>query len=779
MRCRISPASWLVVPVFFGAMPAMAQQARQQGSARDTIQRLGAVAIVATPSGRGETRGANAIGRRELRESAAGTSALKVVEKLPGVNVQSSDPWGSYEWANRVTIRGFQTQQIGQTFDGLPLGDMSYGNFNGLGIGRAVDAENLAGAGVAQGSGAIGTASANNLGGVIEYASDAPRGAQTFALRQTVGAANTYRTTGRWDSGLHAFGENGVSGYLSFTRQDNDKWKGGGIPASPANAGLFGRRGFLRSGQTWQEQVNAKAVGFLGAHKLTGFYSFSNRSEADYVDFSLARWNQSGRSWDQFSDWALAKQYATTPGQEDEAYWQSSLGARRDNLAYVRGEFALGEQATLTLQPYLHRNKGNGDWTAPSYGAKWSPDAIYFRQTQYQDTRSGAVAKFATTIAGNALEAGGWYESNTTHIRRPAWRLMDYQAGPEVNFGNVIRLNFDRTGDITTSMVYLQNTNRLLDDRLKVTYGAKYLSVDAAFHSNGNTLNAPSFGDPNRPDFSVTAKGSFLPQAGAVLALNGSEQLFVNYAENMNQYPLSPQTGIYNLSPAGFDYFKANVKPERASSVDVGMRTKRDAIEASLSTYYINYRNRLVGIANCQLTAFCASVFANVGTVTSKGVEGLLVWQVAPALSWTSSASYNSSTINEDYSTGTATGTTVIASKGKEAVDAPRLLANSALRYSGAHWLGNVGVRHVDKRYFTILNDLSVPAYTTADAGVGYRMENVARMRELTLQLNVTNLLDASYLGPIGTGGFTVSGDNQTLQAGARRLVFLTLGSTF
>jgi hypothetical protein len=43
----------------------------------------------------------------------------------------------------------------------------------------------------------------------------------------------------------------------------------------------------------------------------------------------------------------------------------------------------------------------------------------------------------------------------------------------------------------------------------------------------------------------------------------------------------------------------------------------------------------------------------------------------------------------------------------------------------------------------------------------------------------VANLLDASYLGPIGTGGFTVSGDNQTLQAGPRRLVFLSLGTTF
>ncbi len=778
MRRRIIQSSRFVVPVLCWATTAMAQQTKQQGTAKDTVQRLGAIAIVATPSGRGETRGANAIGKRELREQAAGTSALKVVERLPGVNMQSSDPWGAYEWANRVTIRGFQTQQIGQTFDGLPLGDMSYGNFNGLGIGRAVDPENLAGADVAQGSGAIGTASANNLGGVIQYASDAPRGTAGFTVRQTVGGANTYRTTGRWDSGLFMSGDNGVSGYLSFTRQDNDKWKGSGLPSSPENPGLFARRGFFHNGQTWQEQVNAKSVAFLGAHKLTGFYSFSNRSEADYVDFSLARWNQSGRSWDQFTDWATAKQYATTAGQEDEAYWQSSLGARRDHLAYLRGEFALGD-ATLSVQPYLHRNKGNGDWTAPSYGASWSPDPLYFRQTQYTDGRNGANVTLSMTVAGNALEAGTWYEGNTTTIRRPAWRLVNYQTGPEVDFNNVIRLNFDRTGDITTTMAYVQNTNRLLDDRLKLTYGGKYLNVDAKFHSNGNTINAPTFGDAGRPDFQVTAKGTFLPQVGAVLSVNESEQLFANYSENINQYPLSPQTGIYNLSPAGFNYFTANVKPERASSVDFGVRTKRDAVEASLSTYYINYRNRLVGVANCQLTAFCASVFANVGTVTTRGFEGLLLWQLADGLSWNSTASYNSSKINDDYTTGTSSGSTVIPSKGKDAVDAPRFMANSALRYANAHWTGHFGVRHVDKRYFTILNDLSVPGYTVADAGVGYRLMNVGRAKEVTLQLNVSNLFDASYLGPIGTGGFTVSGDNQTLQAGARRLAFLTLGTTF
>lgn len=760
-----------VLAALLVAAPALAQQSTTR-ALRDTTQRLGTIQI--TASGQGEARAVNAVSKRELQRNPAGSSALKALEKLPGINFQSADPWGAYEWSTRITIRGFQTAQIGQTLDGLPLGDMSYGNFNGLGVNRAIDAENLGGAGVAQGNGALGTASANNLGGVVQYSSDAPRATRAFSFRQTTGMANTWRSSLRWDTGLWTRGANGGSAYISFSRHDNDKWKGGGIPASPDNKGILTRNGIFSDGQTWQEQVNAKALAFVGAHKFTAYYSFSNRSEADYTDLSLARFRQSGRAWDQYLNWndAVAAASSATP---DEAYWQSARGARRDNLAYVMADFALGDKAHLVLQPYFHTNKGNGDWTAPSYGSSWSPDPIYFRQTQYDGERMGANARVTVHAAGNDIEAGLWYESNTTNIRRPGWRLTNYQSGPSVDFGHMIRLFFDRTGEITTTMAYLQNTNRFANGRLKLTYGAKYLNVGADFKSNGNTSNAPSFGDPGRPALNVTAKGSFLPQVGAVWQLGDKNQLFGNYTENINQYPLSPQSGVYNLSAAGFDAFKKNVKPERATSVDFGIRTKRERIEASLAAYFVNYRNRLVGTANCQLTATCASIFSNVGTISSNGVEGLLVWTLAPSWSWASTASYNSSTINDDYKSGTTT----IAAKSKSVVDAPKLMANTSIRFDDKSWSGSLSARHVDKRYFSVLNDMAAPAYTMADAGIGYNLGSLGAAKNVSIQLNVTNMFDESYIATVGTGGFSVSGDRQTLMAGAKRLVFLSVGASF
>ena len=73
-----------------------------------------------------------------------GTSPLKAIENLPGVNFQSADPYGAYEWSTRIVVRGFNQNQLGFTLDGVPLGDMTYGNHNGLHVSRAIPSETVA-----------------------------------------------------------------------------------------------------------------------------------------------------------------------------------------------------------------------------------------------------------------------------------------------------------------------------------------------------------------------------------------------------------------------------------------------------------------------------------------------------------------------------------------------------------------------------------------------------------------------------------------------------------
>jgi iron complex outermembrane receptor protein len=798
---------------------SLAQAPTQQGQPanRDSAQRLNTVTITTSITGRGVARGASAVDGKALQAAAPGTSALNVIQQLPGVNVQSADGLAMYEWANRITMRGFQTQQIGQTMDGIPLGDMSYGNFNGLGIGRAVDPSNVTATQVTQGTGGLGTASANNLGGVVQYASSDPSATRQLLLQQMGGGDAARRTTLRYDTGLQSLGDNsGANAYLSISRFDTDKWKSGGKRYStfPGESSLlFGQHGFLGgAGQQWQDQLNAKANLFVGPHKFTAFYDYAERKESDYMDLSLSIFDKTvsapgftfGPDFDYLASWAQSKQLAELSMKSydplsDAAYFYSAQGAREDHLAYLRGDFALTDATHLEIQPYLHLDRGGGDWHAPSYGASWSPDPIMFRQTQYHDNRGGVLGKltssFETGSVPNKLEVGGWYESNDTRIRRPRWRLTSYQNGPDVNYSDVIRLDFDRTGTIGTTVFYAQNTTRLLEDRLAVTYGAKFLYVSADFKSNGNTptdgVVAPVFGDANRPTLSAPTKGGVLPQVGVVYRPNQQDELFTNVSQNVNQFPYSPGGGVYNASASTFDFFLNTAKPEKATTFEVGGRTRRAATEAGLTLYTIAYRNRLLGIALCPPTATCATGFGNVGSVTSAGIEGVIAQDLGNGFKATASGSFNSSTFDGNYRTNQSDPKSEVATKGKTVQDAPKWIGNVSLAYTNGRLSANAGERYVGERFFTYTNDLvddngtlhpgagKVPSYLVTDLSARYRLGTFAAVRSLELQLNVNNLFDKRYISTMGSNGYTPSSDFQTLLTGAPRQFFVTVSTVF
>ena len=304
----------------------------------------------------------------------------------------------------------------------------------------------------------------------------------------------------------------------------------------------------------------------------------------------------------------------------------------------------------------------------------------------------------------------------------------------------------------------------------------KYLSIAADFTNNGKTdAKAALFGDPTRPNVSIPTDGGILPQLGLVWAANREWQLFGNFSQNVNAFPYSPQSGVYNTNPTAFQFFKDNTKPERATTIEGGVRMRKARVEASLGLYTIDYNNRLIGVAVCPLTATCVSSYANVGGVSTKGGEALLAVRLSDGASWTTSAAFNDSRIDNDYKSGTTT----VASAGKTVVDAPKILANSGVRYSRGGVLASLSARHVGKRYFSILNDMAAPAYTTVDLSAGYTLQRSGPLKGLSFQVSGVNMLDEQYISTVGTGGFSVSGDLETLMTGPRRLVFFTVGTNF
>jgi iron complex outermembrane receptor protein len=694
-------------------------------------------------TGRGQTRQVQNVTRVDLAEAAPGTSPLKVLEKLPGVSFQSADPFGAYEWSTRISIRGFNQNQLGFTLDGIPLGDMSYGNNNGLHISRAISSENIGRIEVSQGAGALGTASTSNLGGTVQFFTLDPSENRAVTFAQTLGSDSTKRTFVRLDSGRF---DSGTKFYLSATRQRAEKWKG--------------------EGDQNQDQFNAKFMHAFGDNTVSGFVNYSKRVEIDYQDLSLDMVRRLGYDWDNYApDWqraldAAAGKYSGGVNNLDDAYYQAS-GLRRDWLGGVTLDLRLSPASTLKTTVYHHSNEGQGHWYTP-YTPSSPTMPISLRTTEYRIGRDGALADWSWEVAGNTIAAGFWGERNLHTLTRNFYAVNGPQ---DTNYflSNPMSTGFKQDFTTTTTQYYLQDTLSLLDDRLTFTAGFKSPKVHIDAVARVGT----------RAQGSITAQKSFLPQVGLNYKFSPDIEGFASVSRNMRAFQPGV-SGPFSQTQSAFDIGTPNLRPETSTTTDLGVRFRQDALQGSLALYHADFKDRLMSVAACAGIVGCPSTFVNVGKVETQGVEAIAVWRFSRAFSWFNSFTFNDSKYKSNY----VDNNKVVAIDGKQVVDTPRTMFDTELSYENGGWFARLNAKYTDKRYYTYTNDAGVPSYWLANLSGGLKFHTVGMFKELTLQANVTNLFDKRYLGTIGSNGFVTSdptGSFATLLTGAPRQFFVTL----
>jgi iron complex outermembrane receptor protein len=699
---------------------------------------------VVTTFGRGQTRQVQNISREDLAKVVPGTSPLKTLEKLPGVSFQSADPFGNYEWSTRFSIRGFSQTQLGFTLDDVPLGDMSYGNNNGLHIGRAISTENIGRVAVSQGAGSLATASTSNLGGTVQFFTLDPSDAAGVTVAQTFGSSKSIRTFVRGDSGVS---DSGTKAYLSGTHQHAEKTKGWG--------------------PQYQDQVNAKIVHTWGGNRLSAFVNGSERHEIDYQDVSLEMVKRLGYDWDNYApDWPRAVNaakgvYSGGVNSLDDAYYIGE-GLRKDTLAGATLNLALNDNSNLKSTLYHHDNKGQGHWDSPYVPAGY-PDPIAMRSTEYSIERNGLILDYSLDLENHAITAGFWSEDNQHGLQRVFYAVNSPDSGDRF-LSNSFLTVFKQKFHTTTHQFYTADTMEVISDTLKVSFGFKTprVNIDATSVSGsraGGNLSTPNL---------------ILPQLGANYSLSKRDDVFVSLAKNMRAYQPGLD-GPFGTSQAAFDAAKANLKPETSTTVDLGYRFQRDGMQGSVSFYHAAFSDRLLNVQNCPGIVGCPSSFVNVGKVGTKGMESAVVWSIGREWAWFNSFTYNDSKYQSDYLNGT-----IVHAADKQVVDTPKVLFNTELSYENASWFARANAKYTDKRYYTYLNDGAVPAFWVGNLVAGYKLGTVNMFKGVTLQLNVTNLFDKQYFGTIGSNGFVNSdptGTNQTLQTGSPRQVFISLNA--
>lgn len=728
-------------------------------SAAETADDADTIVVV----GRGEVRQAQTLTNHDLSILAPGTSPLKAIENLPSVNFQSADPFGAYEWAERVSIRGFSQNQIGFTLDGVPLGDASYGNLNGLHISRAITTDNVASTRVTQGAGAVGTQATNNLGGTVEFASLDP--VDHFALDAggTYGSDDATRAFVRANVGSPG----GFKAYASYTYQDTNKWKG--------------------YGQQRQHMVNAKAVMPVGRAEVSGYFSYSDRREVDYQDMSLGMIGRLGYNWDNLSNnYAKAVQIAdvaanngysgavaTNPSagtawpqpvaNADDAYY-SGGGLRKDTLGWIGVKSPLGDSGFKgELKGYYHDNQGRGLWWTPYVN---SPNGIplSLRTTEYRIDRGGLFGDISGEIANHKLTVGGWWEHNAFHQARryysvasrtdPGQGLLDWPTNP-------FATQWEFAFQTETLQYYVSDTAKYGDLTFNLGWkGFSVINKATPIISNGFASGR------------ISATDWFQPTVGATYKLGAHGELYAGFAQSTRAYQSATTNGPFSTTQAAFDAIKGSLKPESSDTYEAGYRYGDAIINATLGAYLTNFHNRLLVVPTSVGIVGSANALQNVGGVRSVGMEALVNARLGHGFSATVSYSYNDSTYNNDVTTTTGL---IVHTAGKTTVDAPRNLARAELAYDNKVVFGRVAVNYMSKRYFTYTNDESVGGRTLVDAAIGYRWANRYTAKPIEFQVNATNLFDVKYVSTIGTNGFGNSGDNQTLMVGAPRAVFGTV----
>jgi iron complex outermembrane receptor protein len=752
----------------------------------------------------GEIRDEQSVELNTLIEEAPGTSPIKTISELPSVNFQAADPYGSYEWAVRISVRGFNQNQLGFTLDDIPLGDMSYGNWNGLHISRAITDENVGRVVLSQGTGALETASTSNLGGTIQFYSADPSDTRRETLNQTFGSFGMARTFARYESGLlpdHS------KFYVTGSYNLSSKWRG---------AGDIGQN-------YWQ--INGKYVHYLGTTGvLSVFADVSDRREVDYQDVNKVWTQKLGYNWDNYGNWGqsiqaawacdgvgaypsvLAPLGATIAAQNsndacDAGYYGGS-GLRKDELAGVSYKQALGDHFTLKLTGYGHRNDGRGLWFTPylpTYQNIYAPSAativspISLRTSEYAISRGGVLASLAYETGRNKIEGGVWFEGEKWNLARRFYATSMTSAMHSL-YDFPVNPFYTQWEYVFNSEVYdlhLQDVFKL-NNKITLAAGFKTEETNTDGELSSTFKSSPVFVPGEYAQGGLQSGKPILPQFGINYKIDGKNEIFADGSYNVRSY--IPGGYGYGTSPwgttqAGFTTLKTTLHPETSWTEEGGFRSTQKHAQFQASFFHVNFANRLLAFSNGAGIAGNASTLNNAGGVTTNGADGSVSIRLSPEFTLYNGATWNKSTY--DSNVVNAAGACIYSNpdgsclsiKGKVVVDTPQFLYKDSLEFHKLGFFSHLGADYMSERYFTYSNDGSVGGRFLTEFAAGYNREDLGAFKNLKAQLNVSNLMNSQYYSSVGTNGFIASDplsvNNNTLQVGAPRTVSGTLSVRF
>lgn len=741
------------------SMHALAQEAETQAAEEDKDVE----SILVT--GRNVSYANSATSTEMKKQQTPMTSALALIDNLPGVLVTEGDPFGSDEWSTTISIRGFQvnldSQQIGMTVDGIANGNSNYGG--GTKASRYIDTENLRGTVVSQGTADISSRSNEALGGTMDFTTIMPALDEQLTVSTTFAEYNASKVYVRYDTGEIA---PDTFAWISLSTQQNDDYMDGSVTNT-------------------RDHLEGKIISTIGEVDLTGYVSYDDAQEYTYQRvYGLAQYAQNPE-WDGLTDTWSGIPY------QDQVFREGWVTERENFFTYLKADFSVGS-VDFSTNVYYHENEGAGKWN-PYYIADVTDDGagnanselntsstvnggstlglIYFvnsagealspidncvssisspyggggaevdpncyeqgaiavssnRHTHYNKKRYGINGDFVwnTTIADmdNVVRGGFWYEDYQRDEYRDWHKTID--ASTSARYENTpYWIQYDREFPVETLMYYVEN--ELDAGFAKIRLGAKQFNVDVSKEDQftpENNLNISS-------DSDVLISAGFV----APLPVNGLE-LFGGYAENF--------AAVKDAVLERDDTDISTVEPETADNIDFGLRYSTPGFNASLTYYTIEFENRITFVSNEDVNGIdflesAAGGYINDGGIESDGIEASIDYNITDSLGIYVSYTKNDSTYTDEG----VSGNTVIGS--------PEDMAVVSFDYTKGDFYAGFSTKYVGERFLDQANTQETDSYIVSDLYLGKTAYDIGgSIDSVELSFTVNNVFDEDYLGSI------------------------------
>ncbi len=727
------------------AAPALAQ------TTAPTADTVDEIVVTAERFGSGLTRATFTIGAEDIQERPLGAEITQALVKVPGVQVSTGDARGG-SFSFEIYMRGLSDEQIGLTLDGIPTGDSRFNG--GSPPQRFIESSNIGKITVSQSAGDIGAPSRFALGGFIDFVTDAPRKDFGATVEAGVGSFDFRRIYGRVDSGEIA---PGLSGYLTYSHQENDVWAG------------------RKSRGSERDHYELKVVkAFDNGSFLKARVSYNDQTDNDFNIVTKGEFEAAPRS-----DRALD---ATTGIPAKDVDFGGALGGwRKDWLTYANSHVVLSDALSLDINPYYQSLKGesfryqdrqriltggdpravtaynaNGGAVRPTLttlrNSNVAGGPADMRVTPRDRERYGVTGELKARLGGHSLRFGGWWEGGDSTEKRNFYPILNSAQGIAYDRSKLNYVEYERTASVETTMLYAQDEIRAFDDRLKVDLGLTWYNVK---YDAKSPLEY-------KANVKFSQHSDLNPKLGATFQLADAWELFGGYAKNFAGIPEDAFLGSTAvISPKDLD-------PVATENVDLGLRYVKPNLAFSIQAYDVSLKNN-VGIVPRDPTAALdpdevvrgnvATKAVNIAGIKTKGVE-LTGYYDFGAFDLYGSYSRQDAK-HDDPAVGSAARKALAAVAvigGAGVRDIPK---NSAFAQVGWKPLNGLkldaNVRYVGDRVgghivapttFQEIGVETIDGYTLVGLTATYDLKRQG-LPDLRFQFNVDNLFDETYIGAV------------------------------